>query len=67
MITKEDIMSVNFVFDLGLEDTAKRLCHEYWSYVSPSNYIAHLKILCYDNNRAFPKNCVTAYNPLTGE
>jgi len=43
-------MSMNFVFDSALEDTAKRLCYEYWSYASPSNYIAHLELLCYDHN-----------------
>lgn len=50
MDTKEDIMSMNFVFDLALEDTAKHLCHAYWSYVSPNDYIAHLKILCYNHD-----------------
>ncbi|WP_372887345.1 hypothetical protein [Psychrobacter sp.] len=43
-------MSMNFVFDSALEDTARRLCHEYWSYVSPSDYIAHLELLCYEHN-----------------
>lgn len=43
-------MSVNFVFDLALDNRAKRLCHEYWSYISPNDYIAHLELLCYDNN-----------------
>ena len=43
-------MSVNFVFDSNLDDEAKRLCHEYWSYLSPNDYINHLKILCYDYN-----------------
>lgn len=26
------------------------MCHEYWSYVSPNDYIAHLELLCYDHN-----------------
>ena len=47
---EENIMSVNFVFDSSLDDVAKRLCYQYWSYVSPNDYIAHLKILCYDYN-----------------
>jgi hypothetical protein len=50
MDTKEGIMSMNFVFDSAFDDTAKRLCHEYWSYVSPSDYIAHLELLCYEHN-----------------
>ena len=47
---EENIMSVNFVFDSSLDDVAKRLCYEYWSYLSPNDYINHLKILCYDYN-----------------
>ena len=43
-------MSLNFVFDLAFDDTKKRLYHEYWYYVSPSDYIAHLKLLCYEHN-----------------
>lgn len=43
-------MSMNFVFDSAFDDTKKRLCHEYWSYVSPSDYIAHLELLCYEHN-----------------
>lgn len=43
-------MSVKVVFDSALKDTRKRLCHEYWSYAPPNDYIAHLKILCYDHN-----------------
>jgi hypothetical protein len=50
MDTKENVMSLNFVFDSALDDTAKRLCYEYWSYASPSDYIAHLELLCYDHN-----------------
>ena len=48
-------MSMNFVFDLALEGTEKRLCHEYWSYMSPGNYIAHLELLCYDHNMKLDK------------
>ena len=55
MGTKENIMSMNFVFDLALEGTEKRLCHEYWSYMSPGNYIAHLELLCYDHNMKLDK------------
>lgn len=50
MGTKVDIMSINFVFDSALNNRARRLCHEYWSYVSPNDYIAHLELLCYDHN-----------------
>ena len=53
MNTKEDVMSMNFVFDLALGGAEKRLCHEYWSYVAPSNYIAHLELLCYEHNMEF--------------
>jgi len=47
---KEDTMSLNFVFDSDLDDMAKRLCYEYWSYLSPDDYIAHIKTLCQNYN-----------------
>ena len=46
----EDTMSLNFVFDSDLDDMAKRLCYEYWSYLSPDDYIAHIKTLCQNYN-----------------
>ena len=55
MGTKVDIMSINFVFDSALNNRARRLCHEYWSYVSPNDYIAHLELLCYDHNMKLDK------------
>ena len=55
MRTEGNTMSINFVFDLALGDAEKRLCHAYWSYVSPSNYIAHLELLCYDHNMKLDK------------
>ena len=45
---QESAISVKIVFDSNADDPAKRLCHEYWSYISPNNYISHLKRLCYD-------------------
>ncbi|WP_250162859.1 hypothetical protein [Psychrobacter sp. WY6] len=51
-------MSVKFFFDSNVDDAAKLLCHEYWSYVSPSNYIRHLNKLCYDYDVS-PKDLFT--------
>ena len=53
-------MSLKLIFSPKLTQSDISLCEDYWTYGHNGRYVEHIE-------GAFPKLCVTAYNPLTGE